>query len=320
MKVTSNISIFIILLFSGLSTFAHQDFYVITSFGKIKTRIKTGYEYEEIQKVKIIGELANKLAEELNYNKPILLDFNHFYVGVAKPTYFLSFDNGMINSDSRNHSPLLKEDAIVVRQVGSSFNILRTIKMLEYAIINRKKIKENQKKIDYNNNYCNWIINSIETKEIKNSILNNESKIISKIKNIKVYRPEKKNNYNVTYFWKNENFHIIKKNESEERTLIKLNNVYDFQRKNNVVFIFETNKDFHVLDRFRSQTISQKWKIKDISENYKLFKIEKIYYQTYTMKTNYYSNEAGRQPKQRTLIYSKNYDNLIQDLDLILKK
>lgn len=57
---------------------AHQGFWVVTESGNVKTRIKTGYQYEEIKKVQIIGELAELLAKKLNYNEPILLDFNHY--------------------------------------------------------------------------------------------------------------------------------------------------------------------------------------------------------------------------------------------------
>ena len=34
----------------------------MTESGNVKTRIKTGYQYEEIKKVQIIGELAELLA------------------------------------------------------------------------------------------------------------------------------------------------------------------------------------------------------------------------------------------------------------------
>lgn len=68
----------LLLLLLSTKASAHQDFYVIKEFGNIKTRIKTGFQYEEIKKVEIIGKLAEFLAKELNYNEPILLDFNHF--------------------------------------------------------------------------------------------------------------------------------------------------------------------------------------------------------------------------------------------------
>jgi hypothetical protein len=77
MNKTKNILIFLLLLLTSITVSAHQDFFVVNEFGNVKTRIKTGYEYEEIKKVQIIGELAELLAKKLNYNEPILLDFNH---------------------------------------------------------------------------------------------------------------------------------------------------------------------------------------------------------------------------------------------------
>jgi hypothetical protein len=59
------------------TTFAHKDFWKVADFGNVKVRVKTGFQYEEINKAFIIGQLAEKLSKDLNYADTIFLDFNH---------------------------------------------------------------------------------------------------------------------------------------------------------------------------------------------------------------------------------------------------
>jgi hypothetical protein len=73
--------------------------------------------------------------------------------------------------------------------------------MLEYAIINWKTIKKEQKKIEYRENYCNWLINSIDPNKSIDILNEKDTKAISEIKNTKIYRPEKDFKSGITYFW-----------------------------------------------------------------------------------------------------------------------
>ncbi|WP_405566855.1 hypothetical protein [Polaribacter sp. Asnod6-C07] len=310
-----------IFLFS-INIFGHRDFYVVKETGNIKTIIKTGYKYEEVNKIEIIGILAERLAQTLNYKEPILLDFNHFYVGNVKPTYFLSFDRGISNFnniDDIYNKNLLIIDGIVVRQVGSSFNILDTLKILEYAIKNREKIRKTQRKIKFDDFYCNWFMNSVEMTSVKKSVLNSDSKLVNEIINTKIYRPENKNKYGITYYWKNNKFYFINKKENEEKLITTLDNVYDIQKISNVVFIFETKELFLVVEVYNKKQLSLKWRIENIQNNYKLFKIIKLSKDKFAMTTNYWTDKTGTKPKDRVLIYSKENDFLIQDLDKIMK-
>lgn len=279
MNKTKNILIFLLLLLTSITVSAHQDFFVVNEFGNVKTRIKTGYEYEEIKKVQIIGELAELLAKKLNYNEPILLDFNHYYVGVTKTIYFLSFDNGTIkyNYDGEgNDQPLLNKKGIVVRQVGSKFDIANTLKMLEYAIINWKTIKKEQKKIEYRENYCNWLINSIDPNKSIDILNEKDTKTISEIKNTKIYRPEKDFKSGITYFWQNDKYNIVFVKEGKEKPIISLPSIYDIQKKWNTIFIFETSSDFIVFDTYKKEIVSKKWTIENADKNYRPYEINHI--------------------------------------------
>ena len=141
------------VLYSGL-TLAHQDFTVTRDYGNVAVRIKTGFEYEEIQKVFIIGQLAEKLAEKLNYKNPVFLDFSHNYTRDSSYDYFISYDDGsftdVMYKDERKKS-FRESEAIVIRQISRTFDISVTLKLLEYAILNLGNIKSTQTEIEYRN-------------------------------------------------------------------------------------------------------------------------------------------------------------------------
>ena len=323
MRKTKNIAFSLILLFTSMTVAAHQDFWVVTESGNVKTRIKTGYQYEEIKKVQLIGELAELLAKKLNYNEPILLDFNHYYVGTAEPIYFLSFDNGTIkyNYDgARKGQPLLSGKGIVVRQVSSEFDIVNTLKMLEYSINNWKTIKKEQKRIEYNENYCNWIINSIDTNKSIDILDSKETEIIREIRNTKIYRPEKDFKSGITYYWQNDKYNIVFKNKNKEEFVASLNSIYDIQQKWNTIFIFETPADFSVFDTYKKKIVSKKWTIKNAERNYRPYDINHIGGDKFSISFSHYSKEPGIQPKNQIFIYAKYEDKIIQDLNEIMKE
>src|SRR5690606_6553239 len=101
--------------------------------------------------------LAEKLSKELNYSDPIFLDFNHHYTGDCYPTYFVSYDKGKIEytwESGSKEKDYLKSNSIVLRQVSRQFDVIATLRLLEYSIKNISTIKSTQKQIEYNQNYC----------------------------------------------------------------------------------------------------------------------------------------------------------------------
>lgn len=183
-------SLLTLLLFFSISVFAHKDFWMTKDFGNVKVRIKTGFHYEEIKKSWIIGELAYRFCQQEKYTRPVFIDFNHHYVETCEPDYFLSIDNGTINYKWSNEkqTALLNNDALIIREVSRQFTPSATLALLEYAIHNAKEIKSTQKTIDYNQNYCEWKINSIDTLLTKKIASGKTSFAVNKILAGKVYR------------------------------------------------------------------------------------------------------------------------------------
>lgn len=97
--------------------YAHQDFYTIKDYGNVKVRVQTGYNYEEINRALIIGQLAEELTKELEYKRPFFLDFIHNYMtDNEKASYFISFDNGtFLDNGILLNEKLFENNVLVIR-------------------------------------------------------------------------------------------------------------------------------------------------------------------------------------------------------------
>ena len=251
MKLRRYILFFILILTFG-NAFAHQDRQIIKDFGNVKVRITTGFKYEEIEKVFIFGQLSEELAKQLNYSKPIFLDFNHYYVENCEPDYFISYDNGNIQhyyTGKDIEIDFLKNKSIIVRQVARQFDAQTTLKLLEYAILNIEKVKFTQKKIGYDKNYCRWRINSIDTTLIK-QVLNQPNSIqLDKVLNLRI----EKINYEISYYLQNGKYTLFLRDFYKADTnLLTLDNIYQFVRIDDfLVIVFDTDTSFYFIDKYK---------------------------------------------------------------------
>ena len=314
----------LILILTFGTAFAHSDFWIIKDFGNVKVRIKTGFEYEEINKVFILGELTEKLASQLGYKDQIFLDFNHHYTGDCKPDYFISFNKGAIEytwSGAEKQEPPLSKKSIVIRQVSRQFDAKSTLKLVEYAINNLSEIKSNQKLIEYNENYCQWRVQTIDTLKIKEILYDPTSQKINSVISTKIERLEKEFNSGITYYFQNSLFNVNFKDYNEQdTTLLSLNNIYQISRPTNsyFAFIFDTDSTFYFVNS--RKVVSKRHLIIDTYDFYRPFNIEYIGGNKYSIHFWYYSKELGLQARNRTLIYQSDKDKIIQDLDKLIEK
>ena len=79
---------------------------------------------------------------------------------------------------------------MVIREVSRQFTPSITLRLLEYAIANADKIKSTQKSIEYNQNYCQWKIKTVDTLQVKKIATGNISEVVNKILLTRVYRQE----------------------------------------------------------------------------------------------------------------------------------
>ena len=322
MKRQRYILTFFLVLTLG-TVFAHQDFWVIKDFGNVKVRILTGFEYEEINKVLIFGQLAEQFSKQLNYSEPIFLDFIHSYTENCDPDYFISYDKGKIQDSyigADKGKDFLIENSIVIRQVSRQFDAESTLKLLEYAILNLVQIQSTQKKIEYNKNYNQWEIYTIDTTLIKKQLLVQISDQIKNTLKTKIERPEKDFSNGITYCYKDSFYNVTFKDYNKPDTIVlSLKNIYQVSRPTNsyFAFVYDSDSTFYFIDS--QKNVSKRHLIIGKYDSYKPFDIDYIGGDKYSIYFSYYSKEPGPQFRNRTLIYLSDKDELIQDLDKLLE-
>jgi hypothetical protein len=351
LKKTHNrrISILIVALIMSVGyTFAHEDFFVIKKFGNVHVRIQTGFLYEEINNVALLGQLAEKLCEKYNFSQPVLLDFIHYYAGNYSHGLFVSFekvthaylwgdhDKAFLLDD--NNVVVFKDiesfpegDALVIRQVANHFQAQTTMKLLEYAIRNHDTIKSSQKQIVFESKYSNMYFNSIDTLTIQEMLNTPNSDLLNSTLNIRVDRPEKDAVYGFSYYLQNNRYYVYQKDYGDEyeTALIDLEHIYDFKRtgeKGNMVVFFDSDSSFYYAGRINR--FSKRHVIDNLG-SYHPFDIayigdEKITICFWYWKTKREEDEVGDSyiigDQQRIMLYKMDEDRLIPNLNKVLKK
>ena len=320
MKRLQLVIVFIIISsFKTKSDFVHQDFFIVENYGNITTRIKTGFQYEEIKKVEFIGKYAEKLCKRINFKKNILLDFDHFYVDYCEPDYFISKGKKTLSYLKGQEKDFLEnnidEEIIVIRQIGRKFNITNTLKLIEYAVVNDNKIVEYQNLYNYQKNYSNLKTYSIDTIKV-NSIINTKaSNNILKVISDKITREEtNKDKYvSIRYFSKNGKF-VVNYYLNKKRKELILEDVYDFKRVNSSeALIFDTDSSFYYV-KPRLKNYPKKLIIKNLKNYYRPFIVNQIDGKRISIQPKFYTQ------KDRTLIFESESRILTQDFDDVFKK
>ena len=352
-----------ILLAASLTwvhAYAHEDRHIVNDFGNIKTRIITGFEYEEINNVALLGRLAEKLAKELDYSDLIFLDFRHDYIGKDASVSFISYDKGAIesfrsamaykmgsdgklvrNPQSDTNSvkeEFLEENAIVVRQISGHFDAQTTMKLLEYAILNLTKIQSSQQPIEYKKSK----FNSIDTLVIKKLMNAPNSELLSKLMKVRINRHEENFKYGISYYLQDNRYYVFQKGmyQGLETVLFDFEHIYDFKKIGNMsALIFDTDSSFYytalsgIINFGGTGGKEQGAKIlqRQIINNrggYRPVTVVGIGGEKIAITFSYFaewkedenSEYTAVGDKERTLIYFTKKDKLIQDLDKLLEK
>jgi hypothetical protein len=296
----------------------HQDFYIVKDHGNIRTRIKTGFQYEEIKKIELIGKYANLLTKELNCKEKIFLDFSHSYIDNCEPDYFISFGKEHIQrknwNEKRKEPGALTSNRIVIRQVAKTFDIATTLKLLEFSINNTVKIKSEQKPIKYIKNYNDWVLNSIDTVFINTVVKSKRTSLIERTLKTKLFRPEDQIKFlsKQTYYTQNNKFYFNYILKGKLKTL-ELDNVYDIKKVNKYsILVFDTDSTFYFLSN-RVKNNLQKKIIENATRIYKPYKVITINYDKIAIIND---QTFGN----RILIYDTRTGKTIQNLDETLNK
>jgi len=261
---------------------AHQDFWRSKQFGNVRVTIKTGFQYEEINKCWIIGELTRQLCQKLQYKENIELYFNHHYTSTSRPDYFISFGPGSVLTKWSDYKPLeiLKNNGLLITEVNRQFQPAITLKLVEYAIKNQQQIKQQQQFIDYNDNYCYWRIRTIDTATTRAVTQTKISDIVNQVLDTKVYRDGttfSNGKEGISYFFQSNRYLIYNEDIEGEKILLRTNNVYQIdQLKYANAIVFDTDSSFYYVSERDADDTSPRMVIKDNLGNFEPFKVVKV--------------------------------------------
>lgn len=331
MKSLFAYSILLILLFTSIeSTSASPDNSIQKIYGNIIVRIRTGYNYEDANKALIFGQLAQRLSVEMKYKKPIVLCFEHSYIGNTSSRYFLSFDraghgiwdNNLTKYAMRNGEGhlMLNKDVIVLRVLSRYFEIEKALKLTEYAINQGANLKTLQRAVHFENYAYNWDINAIDPNVTTTVIKKANTPLLNRILNLRISRPVQDSRPGLSYYWKNNEFYIVNPLPltGSDSLILKLPNIYHFEQleEYNTALVFDTDSTFYYMKCNTSkQQLSTRQSIANTNGFFHPNKIRDIGGGKISICFYYYTKESGWQPRSRTLIYLSRKDYLIQSLD-----
>ena len=131
--------------------FGHEDKSYISSFDNITLRFTTADSCEELSNSRIIGKYASILSDSLNYSLPVFIDLYHSHGAWSSSEIFSyvsfgseSYKNYFFPSDRNDElieypvEGVDKRDKLIVRQFSSHFDQGSFLRLLEYAILNRR--------------------------------------------------------------------------------------------------------------------------------------------------------------------------------------
>jgi hypothetical protein len=253
------ISIIILFFFSIKSLAIHKDLYFSEKYGNVKTSIKTSFHnYGSTSRVEIIGKLAQKLCQKLTYRDTILVEFRHdttnFYDKMImvengnSETNFLICNNieNIQSQQEKSHAQNIGNKAICIRLIDTDIDIIKTLKIIEYCILNKfinEKINLNCKSTFHFDNGETIDIQYLGMpNEMINKITNSDNSII--LEHILEEGVTFGNDTNIKITYKNKNYHFETKNlEYETKTLS-----YLIFFKNSLI-IFPNNDSFVYLNQ-----------------------------------------------------------------------
>lgn len=211
----------------------HKDMVVYETYGNVKVFLRTGFHYSEVEKIKVIGKLSEKLSLKLSHNDTIFIEYIQDYTDLySKDIYTfenntnLSFNNGL----RTNFKPDKIKPGISIRINANKINVVDVLCLVEYAIINHKNLSEkviNQKVIDRwgdNDQELEFNIKSVSD-ELLNQIFSQKSELVQELISERTYI-NKIELIGIETYWMNDKFTFEYK--FRDAPIVKLIDVTDY--------------------------------------------------------------------------------------------
>ncbi len=274
-----NIFLLLVLVFNIGRATAHKNIIVFEKYGNVKVLLQTGFDYSEIDKIKIIGKLSEKLCNKLSFKDTLLIEYINDYTD-GYPQDFYKFENDNKSFDFYDEfgksKDSKKEKGLSIRINAQRIQVKNILLLVEYAIENRadlsKKLQARKLQGTYDDEkgqHSEFVMETIPD-ELLNQIFTTKSYKVNQLLHEKVEFLTQMH-FGLEYYWKNDKFVFAKKlNKDETKQLFAIDDFYYClitENKGAVVFVDE--KNFYFVDLKRGD-VSNLIHIK--SGNYWIFK------------------------------------------------
>jgi hypothetical protein len=132
-------------LFSEVLT-AHKPKVKAENFGNVKTFFRSGFNFgdkireSQEMKIHIIGKLSETIAKRLSFKDTLMIEYERSYN--KNKLVILENDNSNYKVLGLNEGAIMKSNrkGMAVRIVDENINVIDILKLVEYSILNKKKI------------------------------------------------------------------------------------------------------------------------------------------------------------------------------------
>ncbi len=265
LKTKMRIYVLFLTFFISSNCFSHKDKVIFETYGNVKVLMKTGFDYADIDKIKIIGHLSEKLSKQLHFKDTILIEYNQDYTNIyQKDLYMLEFNNSnfkIINGIKSKYKVESNNYGLSIRINAKKIKIKDVLKFIEFTINNKEKTNEFLVKQDIGLNNKKPQ-NSIEPfftittdEELLSKIINSNSEIIDNILNEKI-SIKSQEHYGIEIYWLKDKFIFEYKNiNSRNKNLVFEINDYFYHKylNNNEILIFVEKSQFYFLSGSKNE-------------------------------------------------------------------
>lgn len=321
-----------ILLVTNFAVQSHSDMGKYYIYGKVNSMISWGLsEHEERNKAVMICMLADSLLEVHHFKSRINLGFTHTYLEKSSEDFSLS----LVSYDKEPPS-------IKVALKSYRYDVEKLLKLLEFAILNVKELKNREDNRDtlIVGDFKEIITNkgafvkrkSYRITKMSNFFVDSVLKIPTSIdvKNVlsrKVYRPtdnETPGYYSISYYLQNDQYFIyhqvIMNGKTYNLDVMRLENIYQFVPNYSYsrAMVFDTDSSFYFLNFFNAKSISTRQILPTIKMKYYPYNVTFPSPTIVSFSRKDLINNRGI--VDRNFIYRIEDDYLVSDIDNVINQ
>lgn len=229
--------------FSVFRLSAHYDYGIVRTNGMVTTCTYSGYDFEERYILEIIGELADILSREMCNETHLYLDYIHQYTSDDfNPFYRVGYGDFVSFEEEQR----VETKGLILRIFASTLDVETVLKLIEYAFSNEKSIKANVKPVvDSLWQYGVYKMSAIEDGVVKKVLDKKTSRRIEKLMTKRIYRPKKYEGTEISYYYQNGKYHIIKFDPWGNETLLDVfDSIYHICADSQGVLVFDKRDSF----------------------------------------------------------------------------